>query len=212
VRIKCELEQVVQLRTKGKAVFSFDKQYAGHFTNFTDKPLTIEILVDEQEQIKRLAMISSEQRKKIYALFNDISNYTGDTPDNVKEMLKDFYCYERGIESFSLSDCDKQLASDFIEWAVDWSFRNGVPLKEQPKDYFDNSERYIAVCNENRVCCVCGKPGEIHHIDTIGMGRDRRKVDDSDYRKICLCRAHHSEAHQIGWDTFADKYHLGGKA
>ena len=64
MRISCELEQVVQLKTKGKAVFTFDKQFAGHFTNFADKPLTIEILVDEPEQLKRLSMISPISEKR----------------------------------------------------------------------------------------------------------------------------------------------------
>lgn len=208
MKIPCEIEQVVQLKTKGKVTFSFDKQYAGHFTNFTDKPLSIEILVNAQEQIKRLAMISPDQRKKIYALFNDIAAYTGDTQNNIKELLKALYCAEREIAGFSLSDCSSELASDYIEWLIDWCFRHGVPLNEHPKDYFDDIERYVATCIDNRFCVVCGRAGEIHHIDTIGMGRDRTKVDDNEHSKTCLCREHHTEAHNLGWQTFKQKYHL----
>ena len=47
-------------------------------------------------------------------------------------------------------------------------------------------------------------------VDTIGMGNDRRKVDDSDYRKICLCRKHHTEAHNIGMIDFESKYKVYG--
>ncbi len=209
MRISCELEQVVQLKTKGKAVFTFDKQFAGHFTNFADKPLTIEILVDEPEQLKRLSMISPDQRKKIYALFGEIGTHIGETQENAKELMKQAFCCEREIEDFSLSDCDWELASDFIEWLIGWCFKNGVPLKEQPKKYFDDTERYVKACVRNRICVICGKPGDIHHLDAIGMGRNRNKIDDSGYRKICLCRVHHTEAHQVGWDTFTTKYHLG---
>ena len=59
-------------------------------------------------------------------------------------------------------------------------------------------------------CAVCGKDGEIHHVDTIGMGRDRRTVDDSSYRKICLCRTHHTIAHQRGMQAFEQMYHVYG--
>ena len=57
---------------------------------------------------------------------------------------------------------------------------------------------------------MCGRPGEIHHVDAIGMGRDRRRVDDRRMRKICLRREHHTEAHKIGQPAFMDKYHVHG--
>lgn len=64
----------------------------------------------------------------------------------------------------------------------------------------------------NEYCEITGyqKPAEIHHWDAIGMGRDRKKVDDSKHRKIALCREHHTEAHAIGRDTFGDKHHVYG--
>lgn len=57
---------------------------------------------------------------------------------------------------------------------------------------------------------MCGRPGEIHHVDAIGAGRDRRYVDDSGYRKICLCREHHTAAHQRGMKAFEQMYHVYG--
>lgn len=208
MRIKAELEQVTQLKSKAKAVFTFDRQLAGHFTNFADKPITIEILVDEPEQAKRLAQISPEQRRKIYALLKDIGNYVGDSPEAMKDNLKMLFAYERQLDDFSLSDCALELASDFIEWLINWAFENGVELTDKPKDYFDDTGRYVAMCIKHNVCVICGKPGDIHHINAIGMGRNRDKYDDSKHAKTCLCRGHHTEAHQIGWDTFNNKYHL----
>ena len=49
-----------------------------------DKPITIELLIDDEEQAIRLQQITPEQRKKIYALFRDIASYTGNTPENEK--------------------------------------------------------------------------------------------------------------------------------
>ena len=88
MRVKCELEKVTQLKTKGKAEFSFDKKYAGYFTNFTDKALTIEILVDEDEQARRLTMISPDQNRQIHALFRNIAKHIGENEENTKEILR----------------------------------------------------------------------------------------------------------------------------
>lgn len=208
MRVKCELEQVVQLKTKGKVVFNFDKQHAGMFTNFTDKPLTIEILVDEPSQRERLAQISGDQRRKVYALVKDIANFLGDSVEATKDNLKGLFCHETQLESFSLSDCDKDTASEFIEWLIGWAFEQGAELSDKPMEYFDDTERYNSVCIAKKICAVCGQAGEIHHIDAIGMGRNRNTYDDSSHRKVCLCRVHHSEAHTSGWDTFNAKYHI----
>ena len=51
---------------------------------------------------------------------------------------------------------------------------------------------------------------EIHHEDAIGMGNDRRRVDDSRYKKICLCRMHHTMAHQLGVKRFREMYKVYG--
>ncbi|WP_250779589.1 putative HNHc nuclease, partial [Weissella diestrammenae] len=50
----------------------------------------------------------------------------------------------------------------------------------------------------------------MHHIDVIGMGNDRRKVDHRGRLLIALCREHHQHAHQMGWLTFKDQYHVKG--
>lgn len=42
------------------------------------------------------------------------------------------------------------------------------------------------------------------------MGNDRRKVDDSNYKKICLCREHHTIAHQMGVIRFRQMYKVYG--
>lgn len=46
--------------------------------------------------------------------------------------------------------------------------------------------------------------------NTIGMGHDRRRYDDTENRKICLCRMHHIIAHQKGVRDFERDYHVYG--
>lgn len=179
--------------------------------NFMNKPVTVNIDVDLDKQKEILSQISEDQRKKIYALFRDIASFTGDSEENMKLVLKQSFVQDTQWDMFSLSNCEKKLAEDFIEWLIDFCFKMGVPLKESPKDYLDDTEIYLEMCLKYRVCAVCGRPNsDEHHVDAIGMGRDRREYDDSEHEKICLCRVHHTEAETIGWQTFAAKYHVKG--
>lgn len=154
--------------------------------------------------------ISAEQRKKAYATIRDIADYTGYLPEEMKEIMKYEHIIRTGDDYFSLSNCTMDTAREFIntilEFALDW----GVPLSENAIDRADDVGRYLYYCIMHRKCAVCGRDGEIHHVDTIGMGHDRRKVDDSGYRKICLCREHHTIAHSRGMAAFERMYHVYG--
>lgn len=52
-------------------------------------------------------------------------------------------------------------------------------------------------------------PAEVHHVDKIGMGRDRERMVHIGLRAIALCRKHHEEAHRNEKALFA-KYHIYG--
>lgn len=214
MKFPCEIENVKTLKKGMKIVLAVEKENVReimkHLHNFMDRPITVEILIDADEMKKRLNSISEEQRKKIYALFRDIADYIGDSIDSVKIEMKRRFCQESQYEDFSLSNCGRELAGEFIEWLIEFCFQNGIRLSEHPKEGFEDIERYLALCLRQRICCICGKPADIHHVDAVGMGRNRTKVDDSQYRKIALCREHHTEAHQIGWKKFAEKYHVFG--
>lgn len=154
--------------------------------------------------------ITSLQRKKAYATIRDISSWTGYLPEEQKEWLKYLYIERTGSPYFSLSDCSMDTAREFINVILDYALEEGIPLSEMGVERTDDIGRYLYSCIKNRRCAVCGRPGEIHHVDTIGMGRDRRHVDDSMCKKICLCREHHTAAHQRGMKAFEQMYHVFG--
>jgi hypothetical protein len=182
-----------------------------NLSNFMKKPLLVDIRIDEKEQRQRLSQISPEQRKKIYALFRDIADYTGDNVEAVKINTKHLFLKSYGQhEDFSLSDCSTELAKDYINFLVAWCFMNGVDLQDKPREILEDIETYLWLCLKYRKCAVCGQTADIHHVQAIGQGRDRRIYDDSRHQKIALCREHHAEAHTIGWQTFAGKYHVKG--
>lgn len=154
--------------------------------------------------------ITPEQRKKAYATIKDISEYTGDLPEVTKEWLKYLMIARTGCRYFSLSDCSVDIARQYINTLLDYALENGVILAESGIDRTDDINAYLYSCIRQRKCAICGRNGEIHHWDAIGMGRDRRQIDDSRHRKVCLCREHHTEAHTIGRERFEEKYHVYG--
>lgn len=154
--------------------------------------------------------ITAEQRKKAYATMADIASWTGELPEIMKEWLKYLHIARTGSDYFSLSNCSMDTAREFINTILDYALEQGIELTECGINRTDDINNYLYSCIKNRRCAVCGTNGEIHHVDTIGMGNDRRKVDDSRYRKICLCRKHHTEIHTIGITEFEQKYHVYG--
>lgn len=154
--------------------------------------------------------ITAEQRKKAYAVIRDISAYTGYMPEEQKEWMKYLYIMRTGGRYISLSSCSVGEAREFINVLLDYALENGIPLAESGIDRTDDADRYLYACMLYRKCAVCGRAGEIHHWDAVGMGRDRTQVDDSGLRKVCLCRTHHTECHTIGNAAFRDKYRVYG--
>ena len=154
--------------------------------------------------------ISAEQRKKVYATIRDISDYTGYLPEEQKEWLKYLHIINTGCDYFSLSDCTMDTAREFINTILEYALENGIPLSEEAINRTDDIGRYLYFCIKNKKCAICGKDGEIHHEDAIGMGNNRNTVDDSGYKKICLCRFHHTQAHQLGVIRFTEMYKVYG--
>ncbi|MDI6617879.1 MAG: putative HNHc nuclease [Clostridiales bacterium] len=214
MKFNCEIDNIRTLKKGMKVTLSVDDEQTRKVMeciyNFMDKPITIEFLVNDAAQIERLKQINEDQRKKIYAILKDIANSTGDSLENTKDNLKIEFLQHSQYDMFSLSNCSKELASDFIDYLLNFAFENGIPMSEHPLKYTDNVDRYLLACINHKICAVCGQPGEIHHWDAIGMGRDRNKYDDSQNKKICLCRLHHTEAHTIGNKAFQDKYYVYG--
>lgn len=154
--------------------------------------------------------ITNAQRKKAYATIRDIADYTGYLPEQMKEIMKYEYIIRTGNDYFSLGTCTVDTAREFISMLLEFCLEQGIPLSDLAINRTDDIGRYLYYCIKNRVCAICGRKGEIHHVDKIGMGNDRRTVDDSDYRKICLCRSHHTEDHAIGEKAFKEKYKVYG--
>ena len=177
-----------------------------------DRHITdVELRLDDGRQI------TVKQRKKIYATLNDIAVFLGYLPEEMKEVMKYHYVtstgkaeYLSGDRIFSFADCSVETAREFISFILEFALEYSVPLSEQGISRADDTDKYLYACLKHKKCCVCGRTGELHHVDTIGMGNNRRKTDDTRHRKMCLCRTHHTIAHQRGMSAFEKMYMVYG--
>ena len=128
-----------------------------------------------------------------------------------KEIMKVENMLRLGQDKvISLSDCTITEAREYINTLMEYSLKEGLILTESGLKRTDDIDAYLIQCIRYKRCCICGKTAEIHHVDAIGMGNDRRHVDDSEKKIAALCRIHHSLAHQKGWVQFADAYKVYG--
>ena len=66
------------------------------------------------------------------------------------------------------------------------------------------------MCLVYKKCCISGKRAELHHVDTVGMGRNRNEITHIGMKALPLSRKYHIEVHNIGQKAFEKKYHVFG--
>lgn len=166
------------------------------------KQPTIELQVDDGRAI------SPDQRKKIFAMLHDMSSYTGyDIREMEQEMKYRFYA-KTGADQFSMSDCSMTTANQFLTYLLDFCFKYGLPFKAKTWDMIPTDYHLAVQCLRHRLCVICGKPhSDVDHFTPVGR-RNRRLVDHRKLYFECLCRKHHNERHQLGANSFIEKYHI----
>ena len=157
--------------------------------------------------------LSDKQRKFCYSLINSISEWSGSTTQEIKEAFKLEFWADKvdtlADKIFSLSNAPMSLVAEFQRFLIEFVLSNDVPTKFPLLEYVDDIDHYVYMCLINKKCAVCGKkPVELNHIDTVGMGNDRTKINHLGKEAISLCREHHKEYHNIGKLSFFDKYHF----
>ena len=154
--------------------------------------------------------ITDKQRAFIFALCGEISYYTGEDKEWVRMLLQTYNAKLRDIEVESLSTCDMTYANGLIDTIINFCIDQEIPFaKKLIDDYgytFDEKQTY-SMCLK-RICVICGSRADIHHVDSIGMGENRKNVSHLGKRALPLCRQHHIECHTIGNEAFINKYQL----
>ncbi|ASN70543.1 putative HNHc nuclease [Staphylococcus saprophyticus] len=153
--------------------------------------------------------ITDKQRRKVFALVNDIEAHTGQPRDWLREIFQDYVTFLNGYDKrISLSDCTRKQAGELIDVIIEWIFENDIPLRFKTSDLIKNDRTFLYMATINRKCVICGKHAELAHYQAVGRGRNRRKIEHFGNKVLALCHSHHQEQHTVGMDSFNNKYHL----
>ncbi|MEB8131523.1 putative HNHc nuclease [Mammaliicoccus sciuri] len=165
--------------------------------------------LDVNVEIQDGKRITVKQRKKIFALVNDIEAHTGNPRDWLREMFQDYVTFLNGYSKrFSLSDCTRKQAGELIDVILSWTFEHDIPLNYKTSDLMKQDQTFLYLATVHRKCVICGKHAELAHYHAVGRGRNRRKIDHTDNKVLALCHFHHKQQHDMGMDSFNAKYHL----
>ena len=158
--------------------------------------------------------LSDKQHRACYALIGAISDYTGMGKDPAKEYMKIKFMTEELEEMadklFSLSNAPMSLVCAFqrflVRFILDWDIPTRFPLLDMVDDVND----YIYACLISRKCCITGRAATLHHVERVGMGRNREEIIHEGMEVLPLSPEMHAEAHTMPDQAFFDKYHLPG--
>ena len=158
--------------------------------------------------------ITADQRKKIFAINNEISAWSGNDPEYCRKSLT-FDFLRKNLERLQMSslslavngNCDKGTASLFIEFLITFCLEHWIQMQMPMTEYADDLEKFTYSALLHKRCLICGKKADLHHVQAVGMGFNRDTKPQLGALVMPLCREHHSEWHNIGWQKFEYKYH-----
>ena len=199
MRVKVLGIQGNELRLAVDDSFNLDK-----VIRFSDgKQPSGELTIDDNRHISRV------QQKKIFALIDDLCNYTGDEPERWENEIKWRVQVTFGLDEFSLSNCSMTVGNYMILTILDFLFTENIPFRTKLWDSLPQDFPRQRLALKNRTCVICGRPhADLAHYKAVGMGRNRHKIDERKMYFMTLCREHHQEQHNIGIKEFMQKYHL----
>lgn len=154
-------------------------------------------------------LISTDQRKKIFAMCRDIELYWGEPVEALRQRFQSELEIMNGYERISLRDCTRKIASELIELIIAFMFHQQVPMRVETSKLLQGDKAMLYWATVNRNCVICGTSNsDLAHYETVGRGMNRKTMDHHGKHVLALCRRHHNEQHNIGVKSFDEKYHL----
>ncbi len=155
--------------------------------------------------------LSNDQRKWCWALLTEIADWQGNYVEITKQEMTNLFQAEKPDgEPVSLSTSSMSRVKEFQSFLVDFVIEHGVPCKRPLIELVDDMSAFIYSCVLHKKCCICGKRADLHHVERVGMGRNRDEIVHIGMESLPLCRDHHTEAHTMPDEDFFTKYHLDG--
>ena len=191
----------------------------GVIKDFDENQMTIIAPFDPiiiQQKIREVTIVledgrklSTDQRKKAWAILRDIEEYNGDSKEYLHQHFKEQLCKRLDIEEFSLSDCSMTIAREYVNLLIDFVLEWGIPCYDTYLNRTNDVDHFLWACLYYKKCCICSKEAEYHHAtgSRVGMGRDRKEVPLVGTKGFALCRYHHSIIHQDEV-KFCEEHHV----
>lgn len=153
--------------------------------------------------------MTHKQRRTIFLLCEDIELHLGQP----KEAMRKDFQFEleimNGYDPISLKNCSKKIARELIEMIIAFMFHHQVPMRLETSMLMKEDKSYLYWATINRNCVICGKPNsDLAHLEAVGRGMNRNKMDHYDKHVLALCRKHHTTQHQMGIESFNEYYQL----
>lgn len=154
--------------------------------------------------------MSTSQRKFIFGLCKDISEYTGDYKEQVRLEMMMQYEDANNLTIGTLKAYSMAEANGLIQYIINYMIANEIPISGKAiSEYgYTWTEKQCYILCLKRICVVCGQKADIHHHENINRRGFRDKVSHVGLHAIPLCRNHHIEAHNMGSQKFVEKYHI----
>ncbi|HIB1952450.1 TPA: putative HNHc nuclease [Enterococcus faecalis] len=150
--------------------------------------------------------MSQKQNALSHVLIADVARWSYDEPKWIESVLKYYYEAKSGVY-FEHSRATKNEATEWIGFLIEFILKNDIPLEKRYQYLLENN-KWFYYCLKYRKCCICGKHADVCHIEVVGMGRNRKKINHETFTFYAGCRQHHQEEHQIGTKNFLNKYQI----
>ena len=158
--------------------------------------------------------ITDLQRKHYYALIGDYAEYTGVPLDAADAYFKYQFMIDMDLDelpSVGRGRMDKTTASVLLEYLITYFIHHDVPFRKQQFYLTTDASKMLFALTMKRICWICGKRADIHHVENLGQGRNRKTYEHHDkHTYMALCRKCHSELHNVGQKTFEGLHHIKG--
>lgn len=160
--------------------------------------------------------LTHDQRKAIFACVADISAWSGHFEHEIYGIFKWEYAKQHDYKMISLSNCTMTEAAELLQLIIDFMLLHGVPIPTKADgtrvtllERASDTGKYLYACLVHKRCCICGKTGELHHVNAIGKAY-RKTTQHIGRDVMCLCRECHGQAHSLGVDAFNSRYNVFG--
>src|SRR5699024_6702935 len=100
--------------------------------------------------------ITDKQRRKIFALVNDIEAHTGNPSEYMRGMFTHYLQALHDTENrISMASCSKREASDLIDVIITWIYQNHIAINHKTSDLTRNDNHFIYLSTINRQFIIC---------------------------------------------------------